>query len=211
MPTDAVIPARNEESNIGAVVHTLKTHPQIGNVIVAVDTETTDDTWDVAKQTGAECVTGTGCHRKGEVVSYGLRYVGTERVFLCDADITGLTHWHITQLIRWVQPYRMVIGVPDFPDWATIPRRFRNLRFIHAWFWVSGQRCLTTEIARRIDLHGYLMEFQLNQAHLTDGMEVRHERLEGLHSPLNLNPNRLADMKADYEYAQSIGLLPVKG
>lgn len=212
MKTDVVIPARNEEKTIAWVVNALRCHPSIGRIIVVIDAETTDNT---ASEAWVYYATNVCRHDhisgKGQLVKHGLTHVETSRVLFCDADITGLTHDHITTLVD-VSTWRhrddtMIIGIPDFPKWDEVPPRFRDTLY-WAWPWVSGERSMLTDIARSVNLHGYLMETQLNNANHAAGKKVRLERLHGLKSPVDLNERRLQEMDRDRQWGLKNGVLP---
>jgi glycosyltransferase involved in cell wall biosynthesis len=207
--TDVIIPARNEEMTLGRTIHTFARHPAIGNIIVVVDADTTDLTWEVADATNQVrwLLSGTNIRGKGQCVKYGLRHVQSRRVIFCDADLNDLAEEHITKLITHPDHNTMIIGVPDFPDLDTIPPRFAPT-ILWAWPWVSGERSMVADVARDVDLHGYLMETQLNDANHAAGNMVLLERLHGLVSPLDLNEQRLAEMNRDLTWGQEHGVIP---
>lgn len=202
---DVVIPARNEEATIAAIIDKLRQHPNIGQIHVAIDPDTTDHTEFVASTLDAHIVYSLE-PGKGQTVTAALKCVDTERVMFCDADIYGLTHHHITQL---TSPYynEMIIGVPDFPPFPDIVDKAVPT-IIWAWPWVSGQRTMPTYIAREPQLHGYLMETQLNHANHEYRNGVRLERLEGLKSPFDMNDKRIAERERDHRYGIEHGILP---
>jgi len=207
MMVDAIIPAWNEAATIGPIVSTLTNHPGIHHVWVMLDLKTTDDTAQVAKRHHARVIEDY-TNGKGQCVMAGLQYVDTPRVLFCDADLTGLTADHVTQLIMMRPLVPMVIGIPDFPKWEDIPPNFSNRPFIGAWPWMSGERCMSSHVAKNAgDLYGYLMETQLNTANHKAGRPVEFVRLEGCQSPLDLNEQRLRDMHRHMEYGKRMGVL----
>lgn len=209
---DVVIPARNEQDTVGWVVQEFTRHPTIMNVIVSVDADTTDDTWEVADMAGAtRIITGTYHRGKGQCMMAGLQYVESERVIFCDADITGLTQGHINHLIHPTDG--MILGVPDWPtpeefEATGQPRKWRR-RLTQSWGMVTGQRSMPTQFARSItDLHGYLAETQFNVRALESGMELIPCALKGLHAPFKLTDQRLAEMERDRQWGMAHGWLP---
>lgn len=198
---DVVIPARNEAENIGAVISVLKLHPGIGHIIVVVDKDTTDNTDTLAHAAGALTI-DTGTHGKGQCVTIGLKYVETDYVLFCDADVKGLTYDHISILIcdAIMGADTMTIGVPD------IPRNYPTER-IWAWPWVSGQRCVPTKLVRPMLLLGYLMETQINLAAKNAGMGLRLEWLKGLTSSYFISEKRIQEMERDAEIGLKLGIL----
>src|SRR5215469_1701885 len=149
---DAVIPARNEEATISAIVETLANHPWIGNIVVACDS-CTDDTQLRAIFHGATGTIADTFDGKGQAVQAGLSFTNAPYVLFTDADFTGLTHDHITAVCKkaWTDQRFMVIGVPEIPGNYPTDRIF-------AWPWVSGLRCVPTSLVKPLNLHGYLME-----------------------------------------------------
>lgn len=205
MKTDAIVPAWNEANKIGRVLEPLIAHPDICHVWVCVDSKTTDNTAEVAKQHHASVIAGNYVHGKGQTVAPGLQVVDTATVLLCDADITGLTREHISGLIYPFKGLPMVVGVPDFPDWQAIPASFAKRSFIDSWPWVSGERCVPIGMARHLPLYGYLMETQLNRAALEAGRKIIFQRLPGVRSELNLSARRLADLHRHLAVGRRVG------
>lgn len=208
---DVIIPARNEQDTIGDVVSVFHKHRGVDQVIVVVDAETTDATGDRALGGGASLVVyGGGLTRgKGQCVKRGLEEVKTERVFLCDADIVGLTPGHVSHMISNGD---FVIGVPAFPltEVKMTPAVIRNPRWfqyiMETWNLVSGERIVPTGILRDIDLHGYLMEVQINLACLARRIEPVYVDLRGLYSPFVMSERRLEEMERDRKWGMANGV-----
>jgi glycosyltransferase involved in cell wall biosynthesis len=205
--TTVIIPARNEEKTIGAIVRTFQEYaPTAGNVYVAIDADTTDSTVDEVKAAGGTPITGMGMRGKGQVVARALTIVAcggpmlSSRIILCDADYTGLTVKHINDLLK---PNRgMVIGVPDWPD-VEVPEHV-----IHAWPRVSGFRCLDWPLIPD-DAHGYLLETQLNLRAVRYRTQIKQVYMEGLKSPFQwpLSDQRMAELLRDREWGLRNGVL----
>lgn len=209
--THVVIPARNEAANVGFVIGAFMSHPGIDRVIVGVDADTTDATWEVAHAMGAMCIMGSGITGKGQVMRNALTMVLSKRVIFCDADITGLTHDHINHLLHPIEG--MVLGVPEFPTDDELnatgqPRKWAR-RLMLSWEMVTGQRSMPTDFALSInDLHGYMAETQFNVRAIENGMEIMSCFLPGLHSPFKLTDKRLAEMERDRQWGIENGWLP---
>jgi glycosyltransferase involved in cell wall biosynthesis len=210
---DVIIPARNEEGTIGAVVQTFLDHPGIGHVIVVVDDATQDST--AAKAAVLDphnellVIRRGGIKGKGECVQLGLDFAGSYRIIFCDADIIGLTASHIDLLCKGGDN-EIVYGVPDYP--TDVPMRVTS-----AWAWITGIRTVPIWImdAIRFDLHGYLMETQINQACAKAILPWRHERLNGLYTPFTwpLPDDRRDEMHRDYLWGLDHGVFgpPAQG
>lgn len=208
---DAIIPARNEEVTISRIMFLFLTHTDINRVFVVVDPDTTDHTYVEAVYSAAKYgrpdmgFAGVEIIRskesgKGQCVRQALPRVTTERVIFCDADIKGLEWGHISELTKVPPPpWEQTILVPRWP--VDVPEHV-----LKAWPWVSGQRSLPTEVARRPELHGYLMEVQLNLAIQEAGFKTRHWFAHDLVSPLDLNPKRLEEMERDRLWGEERGV-----
>jgi glycosyltransferase involved in cell wall biosynthesis len=217
---DVVIPARNEERTIGAIVKVLAEHPTIGQIWIGVDADTTDLTAAGLRDHSM------GVHvrnfnffepkikGKGQICRFLIHNITTERVMFCDADLTGLTPEHIDQLMNVpaMDAHGMVIGVPDYPIHAlecmsTMLDKRPMEQLFFSWPWVSGQRVVPTVLVRDLPLHGYLMETQINAAAKQANLPVRFERLRGLVSPFNMSDRRLAEMERDRQWGLKEGIL----
>jgi glycosyltransferase involved in cell wall biosynthesis len=213
MSIDVVIPARNEEKTIGAIVEVFKVHPCVRGVIVSVDSDTTDDTNIAASWAGAELEDPrlhSNCG-KGQVVFAALHRVTADHVLFCDADYTGLTYDHVSQMCAMITevPRGLILGVPDYPagpdKWH--PDRHIPGHVFKSWHWCTGFRGMPTDFVRDIPMHGYLMETQINQAARAHSMPVVYERLFGLKSEYNITPQRKAEMERDRAYGIEKGIL----
>jgi glycosyltransferase involved in cell wall biosynthesis len=207
---DVIIPCLNEEATIGPIVSTFRHHPAIQHIVVVVDDRTTDKTADAALNYGLGTDTavlyGPMDGGKGENIQRGLRYVTTERVILCDGDLSGFMPEHIDTLTRGLSPF--VIGVPDFPYQEVLDQKPLWVpEAIKAYPWVSGERVMLTKILRRIELHGYLAEVQINDVHKALGIEPDFRFLQGLYSPFRMGPERREAMERDRAWGKVHGVL----
>lgn len=201
-PVDVVIPARNEEKTIGQICNILSSHLLVKNIIVVCDS-CKDDTDLEAWKHGADIVLSREYNNKGQTVMAGLAHVVTDRVMLMDADLTRLTHMHVTDLIGGTalsELTGMRIGVPDLDPGLPYTRDW-------AWPWVSGQRIVPAPLARSLKLHGYLMETQINAAAHRANLPVSFAWLTGLKSSYNMTERRLSEMTRDLEYGKQNGIL----
>lgn len=192
--TDVVIPARNEESTIGAVVKAFRAHRRIGKIIVAIDADTNDDTYGQAYKAGAFPIQAlrTG---KGQVVTFGLSYVQTRQVIFSDADYQGMTTAHVNKLL-WAPHLELnLIGVPDLPP------NYPDAQ-VWAWPWCSGLRRIPTEVARSVTLYGYCMEVVLNAEAQNTDLPTLHHRMWGLESPYRMTDKRKAERDRDLKWLQ---------
>lgn len=198
--TDVIIPARNEQTTIAPIVVLLVNHRKVGQVIVSIDADTTDDTAVIAKLSGATVITHN-YRGKGQTVKAALSFVRTSNVLFCDADYRNLCRFHISKLLDFGRLEIQRIGVPDIPN--NYPRDKA-----WAWPWVSGIRRVPTWVAREADLYGYLMEVQLNTLCQEVKIPTMTTRLTGLVSPYDMNEHRRAERERDRQYGLKMGILP---
>jgi glucosyl-3-phosphoglycerate synthase len=88
MSTQVVIPARNEAEHLGALLAMLSEAPDL--TITVVDNASTDETSQLASSIGVRVIHESRIG-KGFAAAAGVRAAAPGRVFLCDADIKGLT------------------------------------------------------------------------------------------------------------------------
>lgn len=203
---DVIIPARNEDKTIGAIVREFKSHPDIREVFVIVDADTADNTADIAL--GQRAVVVYGVRGKGQNVKIGLQHVKTDNIILCDSDLRYLDLGHIEILVS--TEHEFVIGVPDFPlteimispkmTWQWFPRVFE------AYKWVSGIRKVDRRVINRVDLHGYLNEVQINRAYERIGIQPEFRHLRGVYSPFRMTDKRMEEMLRDRKWGEEHGV-----
>jgi hypothetical protein len=207
--TTVIIPARNEESTIGAIIRVFNEHPETKyRVFVGIDAATIDNTPQMVWENDAIPI-DTAERGKGQVVSACLdpiRAVGqmTDRVILCDADYTGLTLNHITRILMCYKHrnYGMTVGVPDFPE-IDVPERV-----INSWPRVSGFRYLPSDLIPK-NGHGYLLETQLNIEAIKRRLPIPFVMMPGLKSPFQwpLSPERMRESERDRRWGRLNGVL----
>ena len=100
MDFDVIIPARNEEVLISGIATSVKSWPEVARLIV-VDNASDDDTRGLALAAAAEVVEEPRIG-KGYAVQRGLRAASAELVFVCDADVEGLSREKVVAAVRRV-------------------------------------------------------------------------------------------------------------
>ncbi|MBI2644657.1 glycosyltransferase [Candidatus Uhrbacteria bacterium] len=113
MSITAIIPAYNEEKNIGRVLDVLM-HANIFSSVLVVDDGSQDHTADVARTHGALVIQQEN-QGKGAAMIAGARAADTEHIFFCDADVIGLKREHICLLVDPVVSgmAAMTVGLRD--------------------------------------------------------------------------------------------------
>jgi glycosyltransferase involved in cell wall biosynthesis len=198
--TSVIIPALNEEDTIAGVVESFKRYARY--VVVAVDECTTDRTGEVAVKAGG-LVRRAG-QGKGQVVSQALGFLrvldASPVVMFCDGDIKDLALEDVEWLASNPGNFMRVlvpnpVGVP--PDWS----------WEGAFHWCSGIRSVPWKLLRGVELHGYLMETQLNKRARELKVPVKFKWSVTAISPFRFErPGRIESMRQDYTWGQDNGV-----
>jgi glycosyltransferase involved in cell wall biosynthesis len=106
-PVQVVIPARDEAENLGGLIEALGEVP--GHPITVVDGASRDETAVVARAAGARVIRAERAG-KGFAVIAGLLASDPGPVFLCDADVTGVSPGAIKQLGRLARERRAPVA-----------------------------------------------------------------------------------------------------
>jgi glycosyltransferase involved in cell wall biosynthesis len=156
----AIIPAYNEESNIGAVLRVLKQVPEVNEVIVVND-GSTDRTGEVARSFGVRVVDLPVNQGKGAALKAGAAITRAEVLLFLDADLIGLRPRHVRALVAPILSGETdaTVGIFDggrpTTDWAQALAPF-----------LSGQRALRRELiagADSLDDAGFGVELQIHR------------------------------------------------
>jgi polyisoprenyl-phosphate glycosyltransferase len=156
----AVIPAFNEEKTIAGVLSVLVDVPEIEEIIVVSD-GSTDRTKEVADSFNVTVVSLAENRGKGGAIKAGLDKNRAEIVLFLDADLIGLCHKHVYQLLEPVASGKadMSIGIFENGRVAT------DLAQKVAPF-LSGQRAVRRSVLEEIndlDLTRFGVEVALTQ------------------------------------------------
>jgi glycosyltransferase involved in cell wall biosynthesis len=204
---DVIIPARNEEKTVGRILAAFMVHPGIRNVNLVIDPDTTDATYQRARNLIGEKsrnnvrIIHSNESGKGQCISQAMPFIRARKLILCDADLQEFTHRHVTQLLTGNVNEQLIL-VPRYPT-NVLPV------ITESWPWVSGQRCVPASVARAVNFHGYLVEVQLNTAMGRIGIKTRFQFADDLISPFRMTPERLAEMEQDRLWGMRNGVFPV--
>lgn len=94
-----ILPAYNEEENVGAVIKVIKKVKYVDDIIV-VDDGSSDRTGEVAKSLGATVITHDKNKGKGEAIKTGYNFTDADIIAFIDADISNLTKHKVDAIIR---------------------------------------------------------------------------------------------------------------
>lgn len=174
---DVIICAHNEEPTVAGVVRAVVAAGHTCHCLVVAD-RCTDRTAELARAAGA-VVVEVDAGDKGSAMANGLEYAATETVAFVDADLTGLTPYHVQLLL--VSPPRpgMVVGLRD--GW---PVGFGRLPSI------SGERRIPRALAEEVALKGagWEAELRINAACQMAGLAWAHIVMHGVKNPRRNKP-----------------------
>ena len=156
---DIIIPARNEEGTVAAVVEAALGCSFTRDVIV-VDDGSTDATADVAAAAGAKVVRRDDSGgSKANAMEAGVEISDAEAFLFCDADLIGLTATHLDDICRPYLEGRAVMSVGwfDYGLWNPLVVRLAPTsgeRVVPRWLWDGVLPAKRT---------GYSIEIMLNE------------------------------------------------
>lgn len=198
----ALMCARNETATIDPILRTLHQHKMIGDIIVCVDGDTTDNTERIVRgYTDMFIPRRAGIKGKGQLITAALaRFKVSPYVMFTDADYTGFHEHHVTIMAGNLPAHETKIGIPEYP--IDVPEHV-----ISAWPWVSGIRTVPVELIRKQEFYGYLFETQINQETAKRRYRFRFKHLPGLHSKYDMNPKRADERERDRAIGIEKGIL----
>ncbi|KAF0107416.1 MAG: glycosyl transferase [Anaerolineaceae bacterium] len=181
----AILPAYNEEGNVGAVLEVLRATELLDEIIL-VDDGSTDRTVDLLRQFAerdrrARLI----CHEtnmgKGQAIFTGWAATSAPYIIMLDTDLKNLHPEHVTALIEPVLNHRaeMTLGLfvgghlaTDFSHWATP--------------FLTGQRGMRADLLKHVSRQaaaGYGFEVALTIAAGQNGYRTRIVPLKGVWHP----------------------------
>lgn len=162
----ALLPAFNEAGRIGSILEVLSQVGELGEIIV-VDDGSVDDTAGVVQAWAVHDRRIRLIHHpinrgKGQAVFSGANATRATFLLMVDADLQGVTPYHIRSLIRPVMEGRadMTLGLFRGGQWNTsLSHRLTP--------WLTGQRCFRRNLLRHVSVQaasGYGLETALTIA-----------------------------------------------
>ncbi len=136
----AIIPAYNEEGNIGNVLRVLRAMSEIDQIIVVND-GSCDRTSEISRGLGVEVVELPINLGKGAAMKAGIERADADIVLFLDADLIGLSVAHVRSLLQPIcdESYEATVGIFEggraSTDWAQALAPF-----------LSGQRALRRDL-----------------------------------------------------------------
>ncbi|MCX6723861.1 MAG: glycosyltransferase [Candidatus Staskawiczbacteria bacterium] len=177
----AIVPALDEEANVGKVLKVLLNSKVLDRVIL-VDDGSTDRTAEIGKKLGAEVVKlpKIGGSGKGNAMKAGLEKTDAEIIVFFDADLVGLSQKHISKLVKPMleEDVGMCVGIRD--RLLGLPRLIATLDPLMA---IGGERAIKRGLFEKIPdkfLQGFAVEPSLNYYCRIKGSTVKYVVLDNL-------------------------------
>ncbi|MFW5981174.1 MAG: glycosyltransferase family 2 protein [bacterium] len=160
MKVTALIPAFNEEERIANIIEVLSLHQDIDDILVVND-GSSDQTASEAERAGATVINLDHNQGKGAALQTGIDMIKNGIILMLDADLIGLKHKHIDDLLEPIfnDQCDMTLGI--FND----GRGLTDLAQLVSPN-LSGQRAVKQEIISKIGNlkdSGYGVEIAINK------------------------------------------------
>jgi len=182
MKITAIVPAYNEEKNIGRVLKVLLKSFLLDEVIV-VDDGSRDKTAEVSQKLGAKVIKLSKNKGKGMAMREGLKATQSELVVFFDADLLGLESDHISLLVKPILENKaeMVVGIRERGKWkGKIAQFFIKIDPLLA---IGGERAMRRFVFESLPqkfIKGFVVETALNYYCLKKKLKVFYVDLKGL-------------------------------
>ncbi len=178
MKVSAIVPAFNEEANIGRVLDVVASCPVVDEVIV-VDDGSTDGTSRVVMRYGRVHLIRLEENRgKARAIYQGIMAAGGDVLLLVDADLIGLTSRHIEALVEPV-----FLGTADMTVGIFHKGRASTDMAQRIAPELSGQRAIRREWLKEFPFHlysGYQLEVALTRWAQKRNLRIQKVALEGM-------------------------------
>ena len=124
MKASVILPAYNEEKNIGNVIKKIPDEYEI----IVVDDGSKDDTLDVAKKLGCVCIRLNKNYGKGFACRTGAKIASNKNIVFMDSD-GQLNAWEIPKMISALKTCDLVVGTRNMKSIPT-QRKISNNSFL---------------------------------------------------------------------------------
>lgn len=175
----AIVPAFNEEANVGRVLQVLLNSKLIDEVIL-VDDGSVDKTAKVGQELGAKVVKLEKNGGKGNAMLQGIKNTDAKIIVFFDADLIGLKEQHIQALVEPIQKenYDMCVGARG--RFLGLPMLILKIDPLMA---IGGERAVRRDVIEAIPkelMQGFKAEIALNSYCLRNNKKVKHVLLKNL-------------------------------
>ncbi len=183
MKTIAIVPALNEEDNVGSVLRALLDCPDIDEVML-IDDGSEDRTPEIGEEVGAKVVrlTKKGGGGKANAMIEGVKRTDADIVSFFDADLKNLTPDHASLLIKPVlnDKAEMCVAIRDRKGWGFLSRLAIKIDPLLA---IAGERAMKRFVFERVPkyfMKGFMVETALDYYCLVNNLRVSYVKLKGL-------------------------------
>lgn len=173
----SIVPAYNEEENIGIVLQTLKEVSLIDEIVVVSD-GSTDNTVEVANSYGVNVIDLEENKGKGGAMKVGLERVKADVILFLDADLIGLKKEHVHNLLEPVisEEAQMSIGIFEKGRMATdLAQKVAP--------YLSGQRAVRSSLLEKVsdlDVSRFGVEVSLTRLVEREKLKVKEVILKDM-------------------------------
>lgn len=183
MKVVAIVPALNEEANIGNVLKVLLKSKDLDEVIL-VDGGSKDRTTEIGEKLGVRVLRlpKKGGSGKGNAMKKGVESTDADIIVFIDADLKNLSSEHVSLLVEPILKKEavMCVGIRERRGWGRISEFFIKIDPLTA---VAGERAMEPRIFEAIPvdfIQGFMVETALNYYCLANKLPVSYVKLKGL-------------------------------
>jgi len=175
----AVVPAFNEEANVGRVLEVLLSSKDLDEVIL-VDDGSSDKTAEVGEKLNVKVVRLHKNAGKGNAMKQGLKATDAEIIVFFDADLIGLTQEHIFSLVEPIlkDGVDMCVGIRG--RLFNIPKLVVKIDPLLA---IGGERAIKRQILESIPdrlVQEFMVEPAINYYCIKNRLRVEYALLPNL-------------------------------
>lgn len=177
----AIVPALDEESNVGEVLKILLNSKAFDEVIL-VDDGSVDKTPEIGEKLGAKVIRlpKIGGSGKGNAMKQGSKASNAKIIVFFDADLIGLTHDHISLLIEPMLKENIAMCVGIRGRLLGLPSLIARLDPLMA---IGGERAVKKDLFDGLSdkfIQGFSVESALNYYCLKKRLAVKYVILKNL-------------------------------
>lgn len=154
----AIIAAYNEAPRIADVLKVVTSYPDWQAVIV-IDDGSTDATGQVAQAFPIRYLKNEVNQGKGVAMDRAVAAADTDVIFFCDADVQGLTHDIIREVVAPVSAGKRDLSIA-MRYHASL---YRFPQLLEGIFWLGGERAITKKLWQQIPQY-YKHQFRIEPA-----------------------------------------------
>lgn len=180
MKVAAIVPAYNEEGNVGNVLKVLLVSPELDEVIL-MDDGSKDNTAKIGRDLGARVITQTPNRGKGEAMIKAVESTDADIVAFFDADLVNFNIEHVKQVVWPVKNNHadMCVGVRGRA--GGLPKLMAKIAPIMCV--IGGERAMKKEVFQGLPkkfVQGFSVEIALNYYCMQNKLRVVLTDLKGL-------------------------------